>query len=195
MGYYNKQHKVLEGLIGQDPTYNRSQFAEQQLGMAKSMFGGRMFGAPQLERNLFSSQANFMGNVNRNATDSSQALALGAAGLGQTNEALSDLQIKEAQNKYAMLNNLNQAYGVSIGEDQNVEADKVRKYEDLVKIRGAQAANALGKRKALWNTVGQIANLGVSAFTGGMSGGMFGGGGAGGGAGRGGSPWGIPQPG
>jgi len=179
MGYYNRQNKVLNDLISKNI---KSPFAAQQLALAKSMFGGRMPGAPQLERNIFAAQGNTLNNINRLATDSSQALALGAQTQGQTDDALGDLQIKEEQNKSQMLDNLNQAYGTSISEDRN-------NFANLVALKGAKAQNELAKRKALWNTVGQVANLGVSAFTGGMFGG-----GASGGAVRGGSPWGIPQP-
>lgn len=181
MGYYKKQHKILEGLIGQDPTYAKSPFAQQQLKLAQTMFGGRMFGAPQRERNILASQGNTWNNIGRFATDASQALALGSQAQENADQATADLQMDEAQNQYNMLDNLNRAYGVNIQEDQNVEADKVRKFGNLVQIRGAQAQNALAKRKALWNTVGGIVNLGVGAFTGGL----FGGGAKGNGGGSG----------
>lgn len=174
MGYYNRQNKVLNDLISKNKT---SPFAAQQLSLAKNMFGGRMAGAPQLQNNIFSSQGGAMDFAQRNATDSSQALAIAAGLQGQTNEDLAGLQIREQQNQSAMLQNLNQAYGINIDEGRN-------QFQNEVALKGAKAQNELAKRKALWNTVGQVANLGVSALTGGMfGGGMFGGSGSSGGGG------------
>lgn len=150
--------------------YQSSPFAGQQLSLAKQLYGGRMFGAPQLERNIFSNQANQMGNVSRNATDSSQLLALGAAGQGATNQSLSDLQVQEAQNKYNMLGNLNQAYGTNIEEGDKVYDSMLQKYQmdtarkDALRNAGAQ------------NKYGAVSDLASMAFTAGTSG-MFGGGG------------------
>lgn len=180
-----KESKKINPIFNQ---YQANPFAKQQLGIAQQMFGGRMAGAPQLERNLFSSQANFMGNVNRNATDSSQALALGAAGLGQTNEALSDLQTKEAQNKYVMLQNLNQAYGTNIREgDKEYESMRYKFETDAAR---KDALRNAGEQ----NKFGAISDLASMAFTAGTSG-MFGGGGGGvpqfGGSGMGAAPYGA----
>lgn len=152
--------------------YQRSPFAAQQLALAKQLYGGRMFGAPQLERNIFSNQGNTLDAVNRNATDASQALATAAGVQGQTNEALSDLQIREAQNKYNMLGNLNQAYGVNIGEGDKEYESMLTKYrmdaerKDALRNAGAQ------------NKYGAFSDLSSMAFTLG-TGGFFGGGGGG----------------
>ncbi len=169
MGYYKRQNKVLDDLIAKNV---KSPYAEQQLGLAKTMFGGRMFGAPQMEKNLLSSQGNVLNSIGRNATDASQALAASLGTQGETDQQFSDLQTKEQQNKYAMLQNLNQAYGVNIDEDRN-------NFQNLVALKGAKAQNELAKRKALWNTVGGIANLGVGIATGGFGGNLFGNGGGG----------------
>jgi len=155
--------------------YQQNPFAKQQLGIAQQLFNGRMAGAPQLQNNIFSSQGNTLDAINRNATDSSQALALAAGAQGQTNESLQDLQIKEAQNKAMMLQNLNQAYGVNIGEGDKEYQSMLQKYgmdvdrKDALRNAGAQ------------NKYGSISDLASMAFTGGTSG-MFGGlGGNGGG--------------
>lgn len=137
--------------------YMTSPFAKQQLGLARQLYGGRMFGAPQLERNIFSNQANFIGNVLRNARDSSQALALGAASQGQTNEALTDLQTREAQNRYSMLENLNRAYGVMTGEREKEYQSLHEKYLQDVQRKDALAqAGATNKYGALsdWTSLG-----------------------------------------
>lgn len=105
--------------------YEISPYAKAQLGLAQQLFNGRMFGASALEQNIANSQANYMANVGRNATDSSQALALGALSQGQTNNAYNDLQIKEAQNKYDLLGNLNTA-------EQGMTAELDKQYQDML---------------------------------------------------------------
>lgn len=105
-----KQTKLANKINPVFNQYRASPFAGKRLGLANQLFNSRMAGAPQMEQNIFSNQANYQGAVERGATDSSTALAAAAAGQGQTNQALSDLLAAEQQNKYQMLGNLNQAY-------------------------------------------------------------------------------------
>lgn len=151
--------------------YQSSPFAKQQLGLAKQLFGGRMFGAPQLQNNIFSNQANTLDAVNRNATDASQALAIAAGTEGQTNEALNDLQIKEAQNKAMMLQNLNQAYGVNIDEGDKEYQSMLEKYGMDVQRKDA-LRNAGAQNK--YSAVSDLASMGFSLGTSGMFGGGLG---------------------
>lgn len=150
--------------------YQTNPFAKQQLATAQQSYNGRMAGASQLQNNIYSSQGNTIDAINRNATDSSQALALAAGAQGQTNQSLQDLQIKEAQNKQMMLQNLNQAYGVNIGEGDKEYDSMLQKYsmdtqrKDALRSSGAQ------------NKYGAVSDLASMAFTGGTSG-LFGGGG------------------
>lgn len=109
--------------------YEVSQYAKNRLALAQNLFGGRMFGAPELERNILASQSNYLNSVGRNASDSGQALAMGALAQGQTNQSMQDLQIQEAQNKYNMLNNLNQSYQGMINEGDKVYQDMMNKYQ------------------------------------------------------------------
>lgn len=124
-----KQNKLAKAIKPVWQQYQTNPFAKNQLGLAQQMMGGRMAGAPQLERNIMSAQGNTLSNVNRNATDASQALAYGAAAQGQTDASLGDLQVQEAQNKYSLLNNLNQAYGQMIGEGDKEYNSKLQKYQ------------------------------------------------------------------
>lgn len=105
--------------------YEISPYAKAQLGLVQQLFNGRMFGANTLEQNIANSQANYMANVGRNATDSSQALALGVLAQAETNNAYNDLQIKEAQNKYDLLGNLNAA-------EQGMTAELDKQYQDML---------------------------------------------------------------
>lgn len=143
--------------------YKTNPYASQQLGMAQQLFNSRMFGAQDLQRNIYSNNANFNANIGRNATDSSQALALAAAGQGQTNQALSNLQTQEAQNKYGLLSNLNQAYGQMIGEGDKEYQSMLQKYQmDVAEknaLRGAGANNMFGAMSDLSGGLMQFGQL------------------------------------
>lgn len=141
-----KQSKEAKKINPVWQQYQANPYAAKQLALAQQLFGGRMAGAPQLERNIFSSQGNTLANVNRNATDASQALAMGAATQGQTDASLNNLQIQEAQNKYAMLNNLNAAYGQQINEGDKVYNSQMQKYMSDVQRKDA-LANAGAQNK------------------------------------------------
>src|SRR5205085_1584394 len=80
--------------------------AGQRLGLAQTLLNARMPGAAAAERNIYGSQANTMAQVNRNATDSSQVLALAGAAQGQTNQAFSNLETQEAQDYQRRYSNL-----------------------------------------------------------------------------------------
>ena len=109
--------------------YETSQYAKNQLGLAQTLFNGRMFGANDLEKNIFASGANTLSSINRNATDGSQALMGAIAAQGQTNNALQNLQIQEKQNKYGLLDNLNDALAGMTREGDKVYQDKLTKFK------------------------------------------------------------------
>ncbi len=125
--------------------YQTNPFAKQQLGIAQQLFNGRMPGAAAEEQNILSSQGNFLNNVNQNATDSSQALALGGLSQGVTNNAFNQLGIDESKSKMGFLDNLNEAYRSMIGEGNKVYQSQADKYASDVNaktsLRNAGAQN------------------------------------------------------
>lgn len=145
--------KNLMGLYKQDPTYTANPIAAQRMGLAQTLLNARMPGASAMERNIYGNQANQLANVNRNATDSSQALALGAAAQGQTNQAFQNLGVQESQDYYNRLNNFSGAQQGVIAEGDKVYQDKVRRFNDLAALKGAQMQNT----QNAWNS---LANLG-----------------------------------
>lgn len=165
-----KSNRELNKLLKQDPTYKANPIAGQQLGLAQTLLNARMPGAAAAERNIYGAQANTMAQVNRNATDSSQVLALAGASQGQANQAFSNLGQQEAQDYQRRYGNLVGAQQGMINEGDKVYQDQVRRFQDLASIRGAQNQN----RQNTWNS---ISNLGMGAANIGMFGGMNGGGG------------------
>lgn len=144
-----------------DPQFNQyveNPYAKKQLGGALQAYNGRMAGASAQERNIASSQANFANNVSRNSTDGSQAIAMAGAAQGQADDSYSNLQIKEAQNKYNLLDNLNQAYQTNINEGDKVYNSMLQKYQ---MDAGAQAS----LRGAGFNNIfGGVQDLGATAI-------------------------------
>lgn len=177
-----RANKRLEALIGQNPAYKENPIAGQRLALAQQLLNARMPGAASIERNIYGNQANTLANVQRNATDASQALALSAGTQGQTNQAFNQLGIQESQDYYNRLGNLTGAQQGMIQEGDKVYQDQVRRFQDLAAIRGAQNQN----RQSAWQGIGNLGfglmNFGAATeqglanmFTGGM-GGAFGGG-------------------
>jgi hypothetical protein len=167
-----KSNRQLERLIKQNPTYKSSPYAGQRMALAQQLLNARQPGAAAAERNIYGSQASTLANVQRNATDSSQALALAAGAQGQTNQAFGDLAQQEAQGYQQRYQNLAGAQEGMIQEGDKVYQDQVRRFQDLAAIRGAQSQN----RQSMWQG---ISNMGFGA----MNFGLASGGGAGAGAG------------
>lgn len=158
--------------------YTTSQYAKDNLSTAQNAYNGRMAGATTLEQNILGNQSNQNANVDRNATDGAQALAVKAAGQGQTNQAFSNLQTQEAQNKYQMLNNLNLANNGMTQEGDKVYQSQLQKYQMDVSQQSALRSAGIN------NLFGAVSGLGGSAMmmnmmngsSGGSSGGSKGGG-------------------
>lgn len=159
-----KRNRQLNQLLAQDPAYKANPLVAQRLGLAQTLLNARMPGAASAERNIYQNQANTMANVNRNATDASQALALAASGQGQSNQAFSNLAGQEAQDYQRRYGNLVGAQDASVQEQDKVFQDQVRRYQDAAQIRGAQAQNS----SSAWNS---LSNLGFGAMSLGMMGG------------------------
>ena len=124
-----------------------------------------MPGAATMERNVFNNQANTFGQIDRNATDGSQALAMASATQGQTNNALQNMGLLENQNFQNNLNNLNQAQQGMINEGDKVYQDVIRKYNNSTNQKN-QLMNA--GQQNIKNGFNDALNIGIAAFTGGF---------------------------
>lgn len=117
--------------------YQNNPYLKQQIGLAQQLYNARMAGATQAEQNIASTQSNTISNINRNATDSAQALALASGTQGTANDALTQLAMAEAQDKQAKAGMLNGAYGAGANA---YNMDEQRRMELL----GAGAKNQSG---------------------------------------------------
>lgn len=139
--------------------YKTSPYAEDNLANAENAYNGRMAGATEMEQNILANQAGANAAVDRSATDGSQALAVKAANVGQTNQAFHNVQTQEAQNKYAMLNNLNMANQNMVTEGDKEYQSKLQKY-----MMDVQQQAAL-RQSGITNLFGAINGVGNDAMS------------------------------
>lgn len=162
-----KANRGLRRLQASDPSYTQNPLARQRLDLANTLLNARMPGSAQQERNIYATGANQMGNISRNATDSSQALALGAANVGQQNQAFNQLGLDETQDYQRRYGNVVNAQDAVINEGDKAYQDEVRRFGDRAQIGGAMNANRQ-------NTWGSISNLGFGLADFGINGGFSG---------------------
>ena len=167
-----KANRKMDALLAEDPAYKANPLAANRLGLTQTLLNARNPGAQQVQNNIFATQASNLDNINKNATDSSQALALASGATEQTNQAFNQQGINEANDYQTKLQNLFNAQNGQINEDDKVYNDSVRRYGDKFQVKGAQNENSQ-------NTWGDISNAGFGLADFGMAGGfgkMFGGG-------------------
>lgn len=154
-GGQRREGKRINPIFNQ---YKTNPYANQQLGLAQQLFNARAPGAQQQEQNILTNQANYNAGLSRNATDSSQLLALASLGQGQTNNAFQNLQMQEAANKQNMLGNLNNAYQGLISEGDKEYQSMLQKFQ----MDTAQK-NALmgGGMQNIMGGIGDLASLGI----------------------------------
>lgn len=166
-----QQGKAANKINPQYKAYTESPYAKQSLGLAQQMFNGRMAGAADASRGIQNTQGNQIANIQRNATDSSTALALGAAAQGQADSSVNNLAMQEGQYKTGLLDNIQNAYNQLTKEHQNIYQDQFDKY------KLDSAAKQQLKNASTANIVGGISDIGAGAL-GFATAGLGGGGGA-----------------
>lgn len=178
-----KQKKMAKKINPQDVAYEESPYAKEQLAGARANLNTRMPGAAQAERNIYQNQANTLASMGKNATDSSQLLALAGGVQGQTNDAFGNLGVSEAQNRMVQQQQLNNALGVMTNEGDKVFNDKLRKYQEaynakmgLMNAGMTNMANGVNQwGQTIDNAAGQIMSIATGGIGGGMGGGLMGG--------------------
>jgi len=160
-----KQKKMAKGINPIQANYETSEPIQDLYNEGRNLYQGRTAGANALEQNLLTNQANAMGNVNRNATSGSQALAVAAGLQGQTNQGFQDLQLNEAQdkqNRFGVMSNVSQLLAQ---EGDKVYQDKLRKYyDDLNYKRGLEGA-AMQNNANFWGGLDNAIGAGVSLLS------------------------------
>lgn len=157
--------------------YETSQAAKDMLGMNQTRLNAVSPMRAAAQRNIATSQANAMAGVNRNVTDSSQALALAAGLQGNADQALFNIGMQDQAFQQQNLANLMNAQNVMIGEDRTKYQDMLTKYQlDLNQknaLRSAGQQNILGAGQQISASLfgaQQMMNQAAGALTGGAGG-------------------------
>lgn len=154
-----QQKKELQKATKAAGYYTADDNVKQNLALAQNLYNGRMAGASNLEAQIYGNQANTIGAMNRNVTDSSQALALAGSVQGNTNEALQQLAISEAQDRlsrYGILANASQALAA---EKYKERMDKIRYQNQLMGIKATHNQNIATGVGDMVNGIGMAATL------------------------------------
>lgn len=160
-----KANKDLKSLMGQDPVYQQNPIAAQRMALAQQLFNARSPGAAAVERNIYGTMGNVLNAGQRNATDSTQALALASAAGGQAQQGFNQLGIQEAQDQQRRYQNLIGAEDAVIREGDKVFEDSTRRYDNRVGIQGTINKN----RQSSWQ---ELSNMGFGLADFGMKGGL-----------------------
>ena len=127
-----KADKKLDKLLKTDPAYTSSPYAANNLGLAQTLLNSRMSGAQTRANNIATSGANSRAFIGRNATDSSQALALMSGSQGTQDQSYNDLALQEGQDAQMKQQNLIGANNAMTAEHKDLFDDSVRRWQDQV---------------------------------------------------------------
>lgn len=143
-----KQNKLANQINPVFQQYQKNPLAQENLAVNKNMFYGADPASIKAQSNVMQAQSNQLSSAQRNATDASQLLALGAGLQGGTNEAFSRLAAQEAEGKAGLLTNLGQAYRGAISEGDKAYESMLQKYQmdsqAKAALRGAGQQNIFG---------------------------------------------------
>jgi len=110
-----RQNKLAKQIHPTTNAQTDNPYLKEQLGYTKNLIDAPMPGYANQLRNINTNQANTNNYIERNATDSGQALALGQMSQGITNNSYDNLQGQEGAWKMGLLGNLSNAYGAAYG--------------------------------------------------------------------------------
>jgi hypothetical protein len=150
-----KTRRELSRIGRDDPKYTESPYAKEQYGLAKNLYNSKMAGATDMSRGIQANQANTLSNVNRNATDASQALALAGSVQGNTNNAYGKLALMEGQDQQQKYQNLVAGQQAMTAEHKDTFDDNVRRWQDQLGI-------LMKRHEIRQQQWGNVSNLGSS---------------------------------
>jgi len=131
--------------INNQSLYQPSEYAQRSLAEAQARENAKAAAVTYGEKMLGSGLANAQANVNRNASSGQQALAMGAANVGQYNQGVMDLSQTQNQYNQQAIGNTNAARGVMIGEQEKAFNSVLAKQNALQNLFAGQlgAGNAM----------------------------------------------------
>lgn len=163
-----KKNKELKRLEKMNPIYKANPLATERAALAKSLLNARMPGAAALQENIYNNQANSIGQLQRNATDSSQLLSMAAGVQAQTDQSFHQLSEEENADYQRRYGNYASATQGVIEEGDKVYQDQLRRFQDLAQMRGARATNTANALTSVSNSAYSLTNYGMSGGFNGM---------------------------
>lgn len=133
--------------------YQTSQAAKNLAGMAQTNLNAVNPSFGMQQRAIQGAQANAMAGVNRNVTDSSQALAMIAGMQGQADQASANLGVQMDNQRQQNMQNWMSAQNVLLGEDRMKYQDMLTKYQMDTQQK---AALETAGRNAITQGIGQV---------------------------------------
>lgn len=152
-----RQNKLANKINPVREDYQESNYAKNFYGTANQLFNARMPGAVQAGQNIQGNLGRAVEGIERNASDSSSALAALTGAVANSNESMVNLGIQEGQNKMQAASILGNASEQMTREHQKVYEDRMAKYNEQV---AAKAALRQSASQNLSNAFGNIAGLG-----------------------------------
>lgn len=175
-----KQKKAAKKINPVNATYETNPEISDLYAEGKNLYQGRMAGAGAAEQNLLTNQANTLNTVQKNATSGSQALAVAAGVAGQTDQAVNDLAVKEAQDKQRRFGVYSNVSQLMAQEGDKVFQDKLRRYYDDLNQKRSLEGAAMQNQANAWGGLDNTLMAGASLIApGGLLAGKGGGGTAG----------------
>lgn len=182
-----KQSKAAKRIHPVDTTYadavrqgGENPYIQALYGEGRNLYQGRMAGAGAAEQNILTNQANTLANVENNATDSSQVLAIGAGLQGQTDSSLAGLAANEGMDKQRRFGAFSNISQLMAQEGDKIYQDKLRKYYDDLNYKRALQGSSMQNLHSSLEGMDQQGELAASLLSGGYIGGRTGGRGGGG---------------
>jgi hypothetical protein len=156
---------------GQDPTFTQSGEVNDEYNLAKLMMNARMPGAQQLEQNVSATGAAADANVDRSATDASQALAMKSVNQDNTNKGFQNLAQMENQNQQQNFQNLGYATGMKSQQEMTKYEDNVRRWQDTMNILLKRGDIKSGEWQSVANLGSQFSSMNFGGGGGAAAGG------------------------
>lgn len=172
-------------LAGNWEDYQVSNQAKQMLGEAQARRGAQMPGMGIAQAQQMGTQANLLGAASRQGTSGSNFMALAAALGGQASNAGLGLAQQQAQFNEAQQQQVNQARGVMMGEEQKRFQNQLNRFQFYKQAQmGAEQARQQNIMQGVSGIGAGISDIFMTAAGAGKLGkglqGVFGGGNVGG---------------
>ena len=137
-----RQNKLANKINPVREAYNVSPYAKNFYGIANQIFNARMPGADMAQQAIQGNLGRAVEGIERNASDSSSALAALSGVVAGSNDSMLDLAMKQAQNKQNNIGTLSVAANAMTNELDKVYQDKLSIYNEQVAAKTALRQSA-----------------------------------------------------